>query len=94
MLEGGANVIVEAISSGTPVVASRMSGNIGMLGQNYAGYFPVGDMEALRETLNHCARDANYLLRLNTACAARAKLFLPVAERSALIKLISQLVSG
>ena len=93
VLEGGANVIVEAISSGTPVVASRMSGNIGMLGQNYTGYFPVGDMEALRETLNHCARDANYLLRLNTACAARAKLFLPAAERSALIKLISQLVS-
>ena len=93
VLEGGANVIVEAISSGTPVVASKMSGNVGMLGQNYAGYFPVGDMKALYETLNCCARDANFLLRLNTACAARAKLFLPEAERKALIKLISSLVS-
>ena len=93
VLEGGANVIVEALSSGTPVVASQMSGNIGMLGQDYAGYFPVGDMQTLRTLLEHCVRDANFLLRLNTACAARAKLFLPAAERSALVKLIKQLVS-
>lgn len=94
VLEGGANVIVEAIASGTPVVASRMSGNVGMLGQSYAGYFPVGAVEALHDQLNRCARDANYLLRLNTACAARAKLFLPEAERNALAKLISQCISG
>lgn len=93
VLEGGANVIVEAISSGTPVIASRMSGNIGMLGQDYAGYFPVGDTEALLAQLGHCVRDPNYLLRLNTACAARSKLFLPAAERNALVKLITQLVS-
>ena len=92
VLEGGANVIVEALSSGTPVVASQMSGNIGMLGQDYTGYFPVGDMQALRTLLERCVRDANFLLRLNTACAARAKLFLPAAERSALVKLIKQLV--
>lgn len=91
VMEGGANVIVEALASGTPVLASRMSGNIGMLGQDYAGYFPVGDMDALRSQLDHCARDANFLLRLNTGCAARAKLFLPEAERTALVKLISDL---
>jgi putative glycosyltransferase (TIGR04348 family) len=89
VLEGGANVIVEAIASGTPVLASQMSGNVGMLGQGYAGYFPVGDVEALRDQLDRCARDANYSTRLNTACAARAKLFLPEAERNALVKLIS-----
>ena len=93
VMEGGANVIVEAISSGTPVIASRMSGNVGMLGQDYAGYFPVGDMAALRTLLDRCANDANFLLRLNTACAARAKLFLPTAERIALVKLINSLLS-
>jgi putative glycosyltransferase (TIGR04348 family) len=93
VMEGGANVIVEAISSGTPVIASRMSGNIGMLGQDYAGYFPVGDMTALRALLQRCVSDANFLLRLNTACAARAKLFLPDAERTALTKLITSLLS-
>ena len=93
VLEGGANVIVEAISSGTPVIASRMSGNIGMLGKDYTGYFPVGDVEALRSQLVQCAGDANFLLRLNTACAARAKLFSPAAERSALVTLISALAN-
>ena len=92
VMEGGANVIVEALSAGTPVVASRMSGNIGMLGQDYAGYFPVGDMDALRAQLDHCANDANFLLRLNTACAVRAKLFLPASERKALVALISDLL--
>lgn len=93
VLEGGANVIVEALSAGTPVIASHMSGNIGMLGQGYAGYFPVGDMQTLRTLLERSVREPNFLLRLNTACAARAKLFLPGAERSALVKLIEQTVS-
>ena len=93
VMEGGANVIVEALSAGTPVLVSHMSGNIGMLGKDYAGYFPVGDMVALRTLLERCARDPNFLLRLNTACAVRAKLFLPEAERSALVKLITHLIS-
>ena len=92
VMEGGANVIVEAISSGTPVIASHMSGNIGMLGQVYAGYFPVGELDVLRSQLDHCINDANYLLRLNTACAVRAKLFLPASERNALVGLISNLL--
>ena len=39
LMEGGANVIVEAITAGTPVIASRVSGNVGMLGRNYPGLF-------------------------------------------------------
>ena len=38
---------MEAVRSGTPVVASRIDGNIGMLGQDYAGYFEWGDAAAL-----------------------------------------------
>jgi putative glycosyltransferase (TIGR04348 family) len=94
VMEGGANVIVEALSSGTPVLASRMSGNVGMLGEAYAGYFPVGDMPALRSKLVQCACEPNFLLRLNTACAARAKLFLPEAERNALVRLLLQMLDS
>jgi hypothetical protein len=36
-MEGGAHVIMEAICSGVPVLASRIAGNIGMLGEDYAG---------------------------------------------------------
>ncbi len=92
IMEGGANVIVEAIVSGTPVLASEMSGNIGMLGKNYAGYFPVGDAKALASLLQKCMNDTNFLLRLNIACQARAKLFLPATERDALKRIIDSLI--
>ena len=92
IMEGGANVIVEAIASGTPVIASRISGNIGMLGQDYPGYFPVGDAAALWSLLSRCVGDGNFLSRLNTACAARAKLFLPETERTNLCQMIRDLI--
>ena len=53
-LEGGAHVIMEAVRSGTPVLASRVPGNIGMLGADYAGYFPHGDAAALAGLLEEC----------------------------------------
>ena len=46
-MEGGAHVIMEAAMSGTPVLASNIAGNVGMLGADYAGYFPLGDASAL-----------------------------------------------
>ena len=91
IMEGGANVIVEAIVSGTPVLASKMSGNVGMLGHAYPGYFPVGDASALAALLEKCLHDANFLLRLNIACQARAKLFLPATERDALKRILNSL---
>lgn len=94
ILEGGANVIVEAISSGTPVIASRVSGNVGMLGHDYPGYFPVGDVAALWSLLSRCVSDSNLLSRLNTACAARAKLFSPETERASLCQMIDKLIAG
>jgi glycosyltransferase involved in cell wall biosynthesis len=42
-MEGGANVVCEALRIGVPVLASRISGNVGLLGERYAGYFKVGD---------------------------------------------------
>ena len=46
-IEGGANVVIEAVRSGVPVLASRIDGNVGLLGADYDGYFPVGDAAAL-----------------------------------------------
>jgi putative glycosyltransferase (TIGR04348 family) len=89
IMEGGANVIVEAITAGTPVLASRMSGNVGMLGPKYEGYFPVGSDEVLAELAQNCVADANFMSRLNLACQARAKLFLPNTERESLLHLLN-----
>ncbi|MEP7208532.1 MAG: selenoneine biosynthesis selenosugar synthase SenB [Casimicrobiaceae bacterium] len=83
-MEGGANVVVEAITAGTPVLASCMSGNLGMLGEDYAGYFPVGDATALARLLARCAGEPDFAAFLGRQCTARAPLFAPAAERAAL----------
>src|SRR5687768_2209012 len=46
-MEGGANVVCEALRIGVPVLASRISGNVGLLGGRYPGYFPLEDTRAL-----------------------------------------------
>lgn len=97
-LEGGAHVIMEAVRSGTPVLASRVPGNIGMLGAGYDGYFPQGDAAALARLLEECragqrAKDpaSTLLARLGRQCAVRAPLFDPAAEQAALIQLLHEL---
>jgi len=91
-MEGGANVVVEALSAGTPVLGSQMSGNIGMLGADYAGYFPVGDSAALAILLLECAGNASFYNRLTRQCARRSALFRPERERAALCSVIRELL--
>ncbi len=83
-MEGGANVVVEAVTGGTPVIASRIPGNVGMLGADYRGYFPAGDADALARLLTRTLDDPSLYTSLAAACAARAPLFAPDAERAAL----------
>ena len=87
-MEGGANVIIEAVTSGVPVLASDISGNRGMLGEKYAGYFPLGDRLKLAHLIDRAANDAKFYSRLQTQCATRAALFAPERERAALLKLV------
>lgn len=89
-MEGGANVICEAVAAGTPVLASHISGNVGMLGADYAGYFPVGDAAALAELLSRCETDPAFLALLRNQCAARAPLFTPQREAAAVRALIEE----
>ncbi len=90
-MEGGANVICEACAAGTPVLATRISGNLGMLGADYAGYFPVGDAAALAELMDRCETDSAFLANLKHQCAARAPLFTPEREAAAVRALIEEL---
>ncbi len=95
-MEGGAHVIMEATLSGTPVLASRVPGNVGMLGEAYAGYFPPGDAPALAAWLRQCRADIaspdGVLARLQAQCSQRAALFEPVVERAALRAVIDELL--
>ena len=91
-MEGGAHAILEAVCSGTPVLASRIDGNVGMLGDDYAGYFPWGDAAALAELLQRCRDDSSMIPALQAQCSLRAPLFEPAAERAALLALLTELI--
>ena len=83
LMEGGANVICEAARIGTPVAASRVPGNIGMLGRDYPGYYRLGDEKALARRIGAC-RKGKLLPRLRTEKAR----FSPAAERAALLRAV------
>jgi putative glycosyltransferase (TIGR04348 family) len=91
-MEGGANVIIEAVTSGVPVLASCISGNLGMLGEDYAGYFAPGDAAGLARLVERSVLDARFYARLRHQCAARARLFAPAAERAGLLDLVDNLL--
>jgi putative glycosyltransferase (TIGR04348 family) len=90
-MEGGAHVVIEAVSSGTPVLASRIPGNLGLLGTDYRGYFDWGDAKALVTLLERARDDAAMLPALQAQCAARAGRFQPAHERQTLLRLLADL---
>ena len=92
VMEGGANVVIEAVRSGVPVLASRIDGNVGLLGAGYAGFFPVGDARALAALMRRFVADAAFADHLAAQCAAREPLFLPAAERRAVRGLVFDLL--
>lgn len=93
-LEGGAHVLMEAICSGTPVLATRISGNVGMLGADYGGYFEPGDAEGLATLIERCRDQPAILQSLGGQCAARAPLFKPEHERATLLALVNDLLEN
>ena len=92
LMEGGAHVVLEAAQSGTPVLASRISGNLGMLGADYAGYFEVGDAKRLAALLRQCATEPAFLAMLQNQCAQRAKLFEPAVEKRLVLNLVTSVL--
>jgi putative glycosyltransferase (TIGR04348 family) len=89
--EGGANVISEAAVAGVPVLASRMDGNVGLLGADYPGYFPVGDTKALARLLHRLEHEPGFIAKLATSIRRRAPLFRPAREASAWRRLLAGL---
>ncbi len=87
-MEGGANVVSEAIAAGVPVLASRISGSIGLLGPTYRGYFPVGDAQALADLLFRAETDSNFYEALKTWCTALRPLTDPARERGSWARLL------
>lgn len=95
-MEGGAHVVLEAVCSGTPVLASRIPGNVGMLGADYGGYFALDDAAALAQQLLRCrdelALPDGWYAQLRQQCAQRAPLFAPQAEAASVRDLVRGLL--
>ena len=90
-MEGGANVIAEAARIGTPVLASRVSGNVGMLGAGYPGFYPLYDDQALAALIERAFNEKDFYSRLKRALHARRARFAPAAERAALLAVVRSL---
>lgn len=90
IMEGGANAVAEALAAGVPVIASRIPGNVGMLGEDYPGYYPVGDEKALALLLERAETHTVFYESLKAWSTARRPLTLPEHERNALDDLLKE----
>jgi putative glycosyltransferase (TIGR04348 family) len=90
-LEGGANVLAEALACRVPIVSSRIDGILGTLGTAYPGYFRVGDTRGLAELLSCFERDAPFRRSVTRQCSRLRPLVDPARERRAWAALLNGL---
>lgn len=93
IMEGGANTISESLASRVPVIGSDIPGNVGMLGEDYPGYYEVGNENALAQLLYRAEADAGFYRKLKDQCDARRYLVLPEREKAALGSLVEEVRS-
>jgi len=92
-MEGGANVVCEALRIGVPVLASRIPGNVGLLGAGYRGYFPVEDQRALARLVTRAAVDRAFYGTLKSQIAKLRPMVAPRAEARALLAVIRDAIA-
>ncbi|MDJ0834618.1 MAG: selenoneine biosynthesis selenosugar synthase SenB [Gammaproteobacteria bacterium] len=92
-MEGGANVISEALMADVPVVASSIAGSIGLLGKDYPGYYPLEDEQALARLLLRCETEPAFYRSLVDACRQRRHLFSQQQELESWRKLMHKVTN-
>jgi putative glycosyltransferase (TIGR04348 family) len=90
-VEGGANVMAEAVVCGVPVICSRISGNVGMLGPGYSGYYNLRDTENLRALLVRAETDPGFLQELQGFVSGLKDRFSPERERESWRRLLEDI---
>jgi putative glycosyltransferase (TIGR04348 family) len=93
-MEGGAHVLIEAMRSGTPVIASCIDGNLGVIGVDHPATFAVGDDATLADLIARARDDAAFLSQLQRCAQQRAPLFSPEAEAATLQRIVAELLSA
>jgi glycosyltransferase involved in cell wall biosynthesis len=92
LVEGGANSVGESIVLGVPVLASKIEGNVGMLGEDYGGYFGVDSKEELADLMRRVLHDEDFLETLLKQVKARGEFFLRENEMRDWMKLLESIV--
>jgi glycosyltransferase involved in cell wall biosynthesis len=90
-MEGSSNVLSESIASSVPVVVSKITGLIGTLGENYPGYFPVGDTRALARLLQKAETEPPFYRKLKDHCTRLFPLVDPKGEYESWRRLLLEL---
>ena len=93
VMEGGAHAISEAIACQTPVLASEIPGNVGLLGRDYPGYFPVRSTETLADRLVDAETDDAFYDRLQQGVRSKNDIVQPAHERQQLRELFEDVAS-
>ena len=89
--EGGANVVSESIAAGTPLLASKIPGNTGLLGSDWPGLFPPDDAAALALLLERLVGDQAFHNDLCQRTLALQPKIQPERERQSLAEVIDLL---
>jgi putative glycosyltransferase (TIGR04348 family) len=92
-MEGGAHVVSEAIALGIPVIASDIPGNRGLLGEDYPGYYPVADENALATLLYRAENTPTFYASLQKHIDLRRELITPAREKQSIKELVSALIT-
>jgi putative glycosyltransferase (TIGR04348 family) len=90
-MEGGANVISEALIARVLIIASYIPGNIGMMGKDYSGYYPVEDEWQLAQLLKRVEAETAFRKQLKQQCAKRLPLIREKTEKNGLRQLLAEL---
>ena len=92
LAEGGANVVSEALADSIPVIASRIAGSVGILGEDYPGYYEVEDEHDLARVLARLENEPAFLQKLKQWCTDLSTLVSPATEQSLWNDLIQEAV--
>lgn len=92
LIEGGANSVGESIMLGVPVLASKIEGNVGMLGEDYAGYFSAESHQELAEIMERVIEEADFLAMLRAQVRVRQEKFSRENEKQDWMKVIQKLL--
>jgi putative glycosyltransferase (TIGR04348 family) len=90
-MEGGANILSESIMTGVPVLASRIDGNVGILGADYPGLFGAGKTHELARLLRRAETDPKFMIELRTRIRKLSTLFDSAREDKAWARLLAEI---